>query len=335
MRRIWLLPIEPLQERYSDQWLRWFPAELRALGHDVEVVKGDRLSQRIERGQFLDVFDTHYFKATQLARMAEEFRGGAVEAGDVVVLLDAWSPAVTSLAYMRDVSGIDVKLVGLLHAGTWDPHDHLAQKGLGRWAEDVERGWLKALDAVCVATEFHRWMLVSARGAQPTKTHVTGFPLYAREWQPHHGKPWAERGRVVVFPHRLAPEKDPEQFNLLRLAYRDRFGDDGTEWVRSKDVCKTKADYYSLLGRSRVAVSTAKQETWGIAMLESVSLGCWPVTPARLSYPETMHGFDRYASISGAAALVKFGLDAPAAAPWDGTRWEEAISRISQVAESV
>jgi glycosyltransferase involved in cell wall biosynthesis len=44
--------------------------------------------------------------------------------------------------------------------------------------------------------------------------------------------------------------------------------------------------YLDLLLRSDIVVSTAAQETFGIAVVEALAAGCVPVLPARLSYPE-------------------------------------------------
>ena len=307
--KIWLLPIEPLEERYSADWLRWWPRELSALGHTVEVVLGNRLTDRIEKGEFLDAYDTHYFKATQRAEVCRLLRAGQVKAGDVFLLLDAWSPAVEALAYMRDIGGVAFKLAGVLHAGSWDPWDLLGQRNVQRWAGPIEAGWLLALDAVFVATQFHKRLLTTMRGSYE-KVHVTGLPMYADELQTYR-RPWAQREKLVVFPHRLAPEQAPEEFDAIRRAYEARYGKSDVCWVKSKEECRTKADYYRLLGCARVSVSTARQETWGIAMIESASLGCFPVVPDRLSYRETLDTYP-YHSIEEAAALVHAGLHASA-----------------------
>ena len=335
--KVWLFPIEPLPERYSEQWLMWWPEKLLDHGvEEVQTVMGDRLAKSIERGEFLDCYDTHYFKATQLARFAKALRAGHVKDEDVVLLLDAWNPAVESIAYMRQVGGHGFKLAGLFHAGTWDPWDMLTQKALGEWASFCEMGWVRALDLVCVATEFHKRLLQQrpAMGSPTSKVVVTGFPLYPDGFI-HHAKPWASRDRLVVFPHRIAPEKQPQEWEAIQGAYRDLYGDDGTRWVRSKDVCVSKDDYYRLLGEARVAVSTARQETWGIAMIESAMLGAWPVTPDRLSYPETMRGYGRYETIEDAAHMVRATLEQrdPSGYPLDA--WTGAIGNVVQAVRSL
>ena len=45
-------------------------------------------------------------------------------------------------------------------------------------------------------------------------------------------------------------------------------------------------DYHHWLARGHIVVSTALQENFGIAVVEAVRLGCLPLLPRRLSYPE-------------------------------------------------
>lgn len=330
---IHLFPIEPIAERYSADWLRWWPRELQRLGVPHTIHMGTRLAQGIESGQFLDVYDTHHFKATQLVAFIDECRAGRVKDSDTVLLLDGWNPMVESIAYIRDALGLKLRLACCLHAGTWDRWDFLSQRGMGLWARWSENGWMRLYDDIFVATEFHRdliadYMEAGRRAAVYKKIHVTGFPLYAGELA-EHCTPWAQRERLVVFPHRLAPEKAPDQFDEIKRLYHDLHGDDGTKWVKTREVYTDKAAYHKLLGSARVSVSTAYQETWGIAMLESQACGAYPVVPARLSYTETMPNWARYKFHDQAVELIHAFLDRSECAPLQGFgRWEEAIARI-------
>ena len=152
------------------------------MGFNVRLYDGRRIQstkdgEEIEHGQFLDALDTHYYKATQLASFIEEIKQGLVKNGDIVLLLDGWNPAVTSLGYIRDVVGIDFKIVLTLHAGTWDKWDHLSLKGMGKWAGDIERGWFKAADSILVSTDFHKSLLDKHAGRLLDNVKVTGFPI--------------------------------------------------------------------------------------------------------------------------------------------------------------
>lgn len=334
MRRLHLVPIEPMQERYSSQWYTWFRRELVALGHEVNVIDGQRLERlhQIKTGQFLDVFDTNFYKASQAMILASEFRVGTIRDSDVILFLDAWNPVVLQAAYMRDATGVKCRLAGLWHAGTYDPHDFITQRGMQVWGTDFERSVASALEFNFFATEFHKTLF--RRRLVSDRCIVTGFPLYPIDWQ-KHSMPWIQRPLRVVFPHRLAPEKQPDLFDSIREVFEEVHPDlaPHVEWVRTKDVCTTKQDYYRVLGSSRVAVSTALQETWGIAMLEAASLGCHIVAPNQLSYAEIYEHWERYQSLNEAAALVYAALRAPVPRVWDGTKWEEAIGNISRVLE--
>ena len=47
-----------------------------------------------------------------------------------------------------------------------------------------------------------------------------------------------------------------------------------------------RPDYESLLDRADVVVSAAKGENFGIAVVEAIAAGAWPVLPDALAYPE-------------------------------------------------
>lgn len=334
MKRIHLVPIEPLAERYSAQWYDWWRRELVLLGHEVNVIDGQRLNRQhdIKKGEFLDAYDTNYYKASQAMALAKEFHYENVHHDDVILFLDAWNPAVLQAAYMRDISGIKCKLAGLWHAGTYDPHDFLSRTPISWWGSSFEDSVSSALDHNFFATKFS--MQLFKDDHIDDNCHITGFPLYAIDWQ-QHSQPWVQRPMRVVFPHRLAQEKQPEQFDKLREVFEAYYPDFAphVEWVKSKDVCKTKHEYYRLLGSSRVAFSSALQETWGIAMLEAASLGCHIVAPNRLSYSEIYEPWERYNSWHEAAVAVYNGLRAHTSRNYDGSRWTNAIKKISCVLE--
>ena len=316
---IHLFPIEPIEERYSADWERWWPAALQEAGFRLHVYEGERLPSRrfgksIHHGQFLDALDTHYYKSTQLADFIKAVDAGEVKDGDVVLLLDGWNPAVTSLAYIRAIAEIRFKIVLVLHAGTWDPHDHLTQRGMGEWAKHVELGWIRAADRVLVATEFHEAVLRNYFGEDFRHVKVTGFPLVLSELDQYKTW-WSMKEQLVVNPHRLAPEKQPQVFGELQRMYEERYGRGDVEWVNTQEVYTDKPSLYRLLARAKVAFSAALQETWGIVQLESWYLGCMPVVPRRLSYQELYHEPHFYTVMENAVEKVHFALTKRTALP--------------------
>ena len=275
------VPIEGFEERYSIQWRSWFSNYMGENDIPFFEVYPDPLKEERETGAFLDICGTNYFKAMQLACISQLVNEGVIEDGDVFLFHDLWFPGLEMLAYMRDALGIKFKITGCLHAGTWDSHDFITKTGMRRWAAYVEQGWIALVDAVFVATEFHKDLMRTYFEKGMPKVHVTGFPIYPVS------KFGLQRERKVVFPHRLDEEKNPHMFDALASAYEGIYGGgDGVEFVKTKVKCKTKEEYYKELATSAVSISFADQETWGIAMIESTLCGCVPLVPNRLSYRE-------------------------------------------------
>ena len=161
--KIWNVPIESLPDRYSADWNKWFPAEFARLGVQFETIYPEPLSDKIRDGSFLDVCGTNYFKAGQLKLLMEKFYQGEVGSGDVVFFHDLWFPGIEMLAYVRQGLGLDFKICGILHAGTYDPHDFLSKRGMGSWGESLENCWFNFIDKIFVATKFHKGLILQSR----------------------------------------------------------------------------------------------------------------------------------------------------------------------------
>lgn len=301
MKKIILVPIEPLDARYSIQWLAWFTQAIcddkRFTG--IMIVNPEPLTTDIEIGAFLDVVGTNYYKAAQIMELCEMIYSGIITDDDTILLLDGWFPGVESLAYIRDGLQRKYKIVGCFHAGTYDASDFISKLGMGVWGEDLENCWFKIYDAVFVATNYHKELIYNYRKANPHKIHVTGFPIYFDDEAYIKQK----KEKIVVFPHRLTDDKQPHLFDLLAVALSNEFPD----WlfIKTQDKKRSKAEYYALLSRCSIAVSFALHENWGIGMQEALFNGCLPVVPNRLSYMEMYPHTFRYTNFESAVNLTR------------------------------
>lgn len=332
------LPIEPLEERYTAQMLRWVEDALKSLGVEYRIVlPATKDYQSIKHGQWLDTYSTTRYRSDQISLVATQFENGFIKDGDVFLVGDVWYPGIEAIRLMADLSHIKIKIAGWHYAGTADPAD-LLHRELGDWARTWEH-WLMnyGLDAVCVGSEFHKNMLRASFGRK-----VEIYPL-GLAWQPDEVKQYAtprgQRSKIVVFPHRIAPEKDPEAFYELARIYKDS----GWQFVVSTNNArvaekvmvdpkakyisvawhKNKQDYYKFLAQCSIYYSNATQETFGYSLHEAIALGLAVVAPMRCSYPEGLQYdprflFDPLHDPLGLDLLGKM-LNYPIAVPYEYT----------------
>ncbi|MGB1756694.1 MAG: tRNA-queuosine alpha-mannosyltransferase domain-containing protein [Pseudomonadales bacterium] len=64
---------------------------------------------------------------------------------------------------------------------------------------------------------------------------------------------------------------------------------------------KNQQEYEQLLRQSAFVLSTADQEFQGLSVMEAMALGCTPVVPDQLAYPEYVPAHQRYQDPKGAA----------------------------------
>jgi len=300
---IFFCPIEKIEARYSSQWWGWFEEGFKKHGKSYFTV-GDTKKHEIRCGEFLDVSETNFFKLAQGAHLVKALEKTSPK---TVFFADLWNPVVSAIAYMRDGMGLDFKIKGCLHAGTWDEHDFISRVGMGKWAKGFERSLLAAADEVFVATQFHVDLIQEHLGTDyHHKFRIVNWPVSCPKWETPPRKK-----DLVVFPHRIAPEKAPEEFATIERIFSKKYPEKypETQWLKTVEECATKPEYYGLLSKAKIVVSTARQETFGIAMAEGAARGCVPVVPNRLSYSDLYPKEYRYDTLEEAADMIYQGLD--------------------------
>ena len=133
------IPIEQYETRYTADWVQQYEREFKNRGIIFETILGDRTTSVLEAGAVLDACGTNLYKMSQLTKILNMINNGKVKDGDVFFFSDLWFPGTESLFYIRNLTKIAFKIVGVLHAGTYDCWDFTSMNGMRRWGKHLER----------------------------------------------------------------------------------------------------------------------------------------------------------------------------------------------------
>lgn len=306
MNTIFIIPIEPIDTRYTCHWHTHIPKLLKDATdkYNVITIDGTDVPAIPTPGAFLDFGATNIYKSSQLIKIADKFRHGEVKDGDKFLFTDAWNTSILQVKYMAELLGVDVELHGLWHAGSYDPQDFLGRLIKDkRWTNHTEKAIFYSLDKNWFATEFHVDMFLAnvfldtknfknnqdlSSSDRRNRIGITGWPMeYMNEMLERYEAPKRD---LILFPHRIAPEKQLEIFKDLAEAMPEY------EWVVCQETKLTKEEYHKLLGQSKMIFSANLQETLGISVPEGMATGAMPMVPDRLSYEEMYRDEWKYPS---------------------------------------
>ena len=279
---IYVVDIEAVDTRYTKQWKEHLPKQLRrSTNNEVVVISGGETPQATTPGAFLNFGGTNVYKSNQLAQIGEMFCAGKVRDGDYFLYTDAWNPTVIQLRYMAELLGVNIRIGGMWHAGSYDPHDFLGRLiGDKPWVRLAEESMFNTYDHNFFATEFHIDLFKeSFANDKHNKFARVGWPMeyLADSLVPYKGM---EKKNMILFPHRIAPEKQLEIFSDLQNQLPQY------EFVVCQERPLSKIEYHNLLGEAKLVFSANLQETLGISWYEGALVGALPMVPDRLSYSE-------------------------------------------------
>jgi len=297
MSKIFLVDLEAVSTRYTGQWKDHVPQLLRERGHDVQVISGpEDIPTATTPGAFLNFGGTNIYKSAQVEQMGRLFCDGAVSPDDHFIFTDAWHPGIINLKYMSELLGVPVTTHGLWHAGSYDPQDFLGRLvGNKPWVRNAEKSFFHAFDHNYFATDFHINMFSDnlfhdeVVEMEDEKVIRTGWPM---EYMDDTLTPYKKLNKrdLILFPHRIAPEKQVEIFRDLKTHLPQY------EFVVCQDDQLTKKQYHTLLGQSKMVFSANLQETLGISCYEGAIVNSIPMVPDRLSYSEMYLDVFKYES---------------------------------------
>jgi hypothetical protein len=286
---VFLVDLEAVESRYTGQWKTHVPKLLEEAGHNVRVIEGPGdIPSATTPGAFLNFGGTNIYKSRQVEEFSRLFTDGSVHDGDHFIFTDAWHPGIINLKYMSELLGIKVTIHALWHAGSYDPQDFLGRLiGDANWVRHTEHAFFESIDHNYFATDFHIDMfcenllgmdLAKERDGQlaiwkyQKKIVRTGWPMEYMSDTLNEYKGLAKRD-LVLFPHRIAPEKQVDIFKDLAKSLPQ------FDWVVCQEQELSKDQYHKLLGESKMVFSANLQETLGISCYEGAVVDSVPFVP--------------------------------------------------------
>jgi hypothetical protein len=209
---------------------------------------------------------------------------------------------------MSELLDIPVVTHGLWHAGSYDPQDFLGRLvGKKKWVRHAEKSFFHAFDHNYFATDFHIRMFVDNLLEDGFKSEN---PWYEEDYNDYQtsgkivrsGWPMEymsdallmyknmPKRDLILFPHRIAPEKQLPIFEDLRQHLPQY------DFKVCQEYPLTKNEYHNLLGEAKLVFSANLQETLGISWYEGALVGAIPMVPDRLSYSEMAFDTFKYPS---------------------------------------
>ena len=282
---IWLVDLEAVETRYTKQWKIELPKILKKNNHTVKIISGGESPQATTPGAFLNFGGTNVYKSKQLEIIGLAFCNGEVQDGDYFLYTDAWNPTVIQLKYMAELLNVKIKIGGMWHAGSYDPQDFLGRLiGDKPWVRYAEKSMFECFDHNYFATNFHIDMFLNnlldkEAVVNNSKIVRCGWPMeYLKDTLYDYKN--SSKENIILFPHRLAPEKQLDIFLDLKKTMPQY------EFIVCQDKQLDKHQYHTLLGKSKMVFSANLQETLGISWYEGALVNCIPMVPNRLSYEE-------------------------------------------------
>lgn len=301
---IFYIPLEHIDMRYTSHLDRDIVAYLRE-----KAIPYKRIYPQLEGGNslpeglFLNAPFTCKFKSAQLQYIAALFESDQIKDGDTIWFSDIWFPGIEQIAYMKYFTKKpNVKIKGFLHAGSFTDTDFV--RDMERWAKNFEEIIFDISDEIFVASQFIKNDVIKKRLIDPNKLTVTGLPIDQKEMDKFANSNF--RRPTVIFNGRNCDEKQPHLFDRLRNEVQSKYPE--VEFINTQHANLSKEKYYSLLSESMVVVSYALQENFGFGIAEAVYLGCVPIVPNRLVYPELYPKECLYSDYNNSVKLVEDAL---------------------------
>ena len=263
-----LVPQYPVDNRYSGWYFYLFPKMFKKYFDSVRILTPFNFYRLRD-----DEFDSSSFSPVD--------KSIAFELGQIESYMSISEKELnSSILFFCDISfpGIFANILfhrkpkhafALCHGTSRNKYDYFAKNRSAKFS--CETGLSKLFDKIFVATNYHKEKLGWKN------CEVVGLPFLNLANKYHID---CKRTIDVIAPCRTTIQKTSKNYEIYLY-----------QKMGIKVVHKVSVDYekyYGLLSKSKILLSTAKEETFGYQILDGIANGCIPIAPKSLSYPELL-----------------------------------------------
>jgi hypothetical protein len=231
-----------------------------------------------------------------------------------ILFLDYFNPGIDILFYNNQRPGNEkCKYGALLHGTSFFSDDIYAFS----WLKKFEISWAQIYDSIYAPSQY-----IVKKLPASIKNKIKILPLGIdgidfTSFQRHIKK------YDVVFPHRLNDDKGLIQFIdiigrmpdvkfFITIPQKEKFIHGNDYYLKLKKFKNIKFifsessnEHLNTLSMARIVLSCARQENFGYSVIKSILVGCIPVLPNKLCYPEFINKIFLYNNTDEAVNLIR------------------------------
>jgi glycosyltransferase involved in cell wall biosynthesis len=216
-----------------------------------------------------------------------------VQNNDILLWIDAWNPAFPIIKHYAHATNITLYNYGIFHSNPLINGDYLQDS---EWAVDFQEHLMKYMNHIFVASKYlksfftDKYKNISVTGL-PITDSLKKIKLYTS----------SEKENVIVFNHRWAEDKRPQEFSNLaawwsknmksKLEFRvltpeKEIFEKLQNSILSVRYCDTKIKYFKELGKAKFIWANSILETFGYSIMEGYMSGAIPILNNMPCYKE-------------------------------------------------
>ncbi len=269
--RVIFVPQYPAPMRYQEWWIWKFPKEFRKAGYEVIVLGKKYIDSNKPVKQKLAMFSSINNAIDFEAEQIKEYMKLDIRNDDILFVSDLSFPGLfCNVLYHKQCP----KMFCFCHATSINYRDYFESKRKSKFMNETSHAIL--FNKIFIGSNYHKRKLLKADKLKLfwNKLIVTYLP----------------------YPPLLPTYQKPKKYNIISVSRPTPQKVDDTIENRIEETfgpiyrpqSNTWKDYFNNLNQSKILLITAKEETFGLQIIDAVINGCIPLARCNFSYPELL-----------------------------------------------